>query len=404
MILDELKKQISFLDLALLAAQKRKSPRTGFCHLCYTDESATDTIPTYENFCFAFALLRQKTADAVTEGKEKLQKLLRFQTEEGNFPIYLHEYPESWDRFLPLKIAPFLAQLLKKQSSILSSEIRLSLERSLQKIMRYLEKMKDLPPLWEKRYQALLGKRWEIDTSHFTAEEWGEWLISEQLLSTEVQTEIPFHEKLQIFLGSTSKGAQEKSEPKPFPIEWALVKGEFSKRLVKDHPNQILAACFFTVQNTFDSSLAMVNEKDFKLFWPGSSLHSLYCAAPAQIGETVQIEFDLKEEPIFARNDLFEAALFCDISSETKLLINGQKGTVFDLKDTISIHTPHLTIDLKFDLLDGKGDFRGSISRSNRPGQTVLKGDLIHEAFDWQVGLRTLRRSPACVVRATLVF
>jgi hypothetical protein len=75
---------------------------------------------------------------------------------------------------------------------------------------------------------------------------------------------------------------------------------------------------------------------------------------------------------------------------------------VFYLGDTVAIRTPTLQIDLCFELSDGKGDFCGQILRGNRPSQIAAKGALLYEAFDWQIALRTLRRSSDCRVRLSV--
>ena len=40
--------------------------------------------------------------------------------------------------------------------------------------------------------------------------------------------------------------------------------------------------------------------------------------------------------------------------------------------------------------------------RANRPAQTACKGDLLYEAFDWRVAMRTLRRSPDCLIAVSM--
>ena len=83
------------------------NPRTGFIHFHYSDETAFDTIPLYENACYILSLFRSHNAENILEAKELLRRLLHFQTEGGGFPTYLHEYPTdrwtvSFDLLLPL--------------------------------------------------------------------------------------------------------------------------------------------------------------------------------------------------------------------------------------------------------------------------------------------------------------
>ena len=95
------------VDLAVSAGRKFQSAQTGYVHFCFhkSDELINDTIPLYENFLFALALLRFRTSDSMNEGKKILEQLLSFQV-DGNFPIYLHEYPRCYDRFQSMSILP----------------------------------------------------------------------------------------------------------------------------------------------------------------------------------------------------------------------------------------------------------------------------------------------------------
>lgn len=348
----ELKPQTRAIDLSILAARKRQSPRTRFVHL-FGGEEACDSIPFYENFCFAFSLLRLKTAEGVGEGRELIDRLLAFQTAEGNFPIYLHDYPNCWDPYMSLKVAPILIHA-GRMFSFLKSKFEEPLQRALHK--------KDLPPIWENRRRACLGEPLlPIDTTHFSAEEWREHIITHQLVS-ESPFPIPYNSELQMFLGTA---AQEKAEPKPFPIEWVLAEGHYSKRLLRDHPGQILAGSLFGFQTTLDTAAPVTLTKD-RLLWEG---HSITWSG---------------------------AAFYCNLSSE--LFIEGQKATVFALGQEVEIRTPKLTVMVRFDLEEGGGRFCGHILRANRPSQ-VAKG---YEAFDWCVALRVLSCSTACRVRLTL--
>lgn len=353
------------IDLVVAAGQKRVSARTGFVHL-YPGEEFTDTIPTYENFCYAFALMRQKTAEGVLSGKELMGRLIAFQSPDGNFPTYLHEFPKSHDFHLHLKVAPILVYTLRLFSPVLS-DLKEKIETALEKILAKAPEKS----LWGHRYSALKGIALESPFKPCTSSEWTEWMISEQLMGRK-QFDLPYDPDLHLFKVNSS---QEKKEPRPHPIEWLLAEGSYSPRLLKDHPFQLLSAPLFPVEY---KPIEWEEEK-FRLFWQGSSLHSL-------VGRG--LVFDLKEYEM-GRNDLFEVAFYCDRSDETSIFVQGKKGTTFRLGDRIAIRTPQKTIELTFHLKEGEGDFCGHIFPSNRPEQ-IAKG---LEAYDWQIGLRTLRRS-----------
>lgn len=376
MLTEELKKQTKVFDLALSAGRKRRSARTGFIH----DE---ETTPLYENFCFAFALFRQKTADSITEGKELIERLLAFQAPDGNFPAYLHDYPRCCDFQMGLKAAPILIYLLRDYGPVLG-DLKTKVETALRLALSHRpEKL-----FWENRYRACKGEPLlPIDTAPFSPLDGTHWLITAQLAG-QTHFALPYNEELQLLL--TNEQLQEKGEPAPNPVEYLLAEGNHSLRLLRDHPHQLLAAPLFPI--TFEP--AFPPDPTFRLFWKGATLHSLVAKS---------LTFDLIEEPQMGRHDLFEAALFTDISPETELFVNGCKATSFQLGDTITIQTPTLAVDLRFELTSGTGDFCGHIFRANRPGQTANKGPHHHEAYDWQIGLRTLRRSsPAQIAMCVL--
>ncbi|PIS02781.1 MAG: hypothetical protein COT85_01760 [Chlamydiae bacterium CG10_big_fil_rev_8_21_14_0_10_42_34] len=374
MITEELKKLTHTIDLARNAGRARQSKRTGFVH----DE---ETIPLYENFCFALSLFRAKTAESVVEGKELVDRLLAFQSTEGNFPIFLHEYPRCFDLNMGLKVAPILIYLLRLFGPVLG-DLKVKIEEALKLVLA----KRGQKPLWENRYRACVGEPLlPVDTSEFSPQEWTQWIITAQLAGIN-HFKIPYDEELQLFMGHSGFDCQEGAQPRPNPIEWLLADGKFSPRLLQDHPHQLLCAPLFPV--TFESTSCL--SSDFRLFWNGSTLHSL-------VGKS--LVFDLPETFEMGRSDLFEAALYTDISEETKIFIEGGKGTTFQLGDLITIQTPTKNIQFKFELTSGAGDFCGHIFRSNRPSQ-ILKG---YEAYDWQIAVRTLRREGPCQIKVNIL-
>lgn len=393
----DLKKQIRAIDLSVAAARKRQSPRTGFLHWFPGDESASDTIPVYENFCFVFALFRLKTSEAILEGKQLLERLFAFQTDSGNFPVYLHDYPRCWDLLLPLKIAPFLVHILHKFGSIIGTDLKEKIEKAL-KSMR-VDSEKKLSPLWEQRWRVLQNEPLQpIDTASFTAQEWFEWIVTEQLANPDkAEFPAPYHPDLQVFLGPHQ--SQEKGEPRPVSIEYVLAEELYPPRLLKEHIQQLYAAALLP----FKSSWVPSNDETSEgiLLWKGEEkLHSL--TAPKGTRTADGWIFHLPDGVEIGRELVFETALFCDVSSETELFIEGKKGSVFRLGETVSIHTPLKNIDLRFELVEGEGTFCGHLLRGNRPNQISQAAVKDYEAFDWVIGLRSLRRSSPCTISVSL--
>ena len=386
------------VDLAVSAGRKRQSSRTGFVHL-FPNEEAADTIPIFENFCFAMALFRQKSVESILEGKELIERLLAFQTPEGNFPIYLHDFPRCYDNWMGLKIAPILLQIQRRFGNVVGADLKEKIGIAYERLMKFAEQ-RNRPPLWEHRYLKLQGK--ESSFTPESHEEWFQWLVSEQLESSAIRPKLPYHPAFQAFTGGPE--AQEKGEPRPVAIEWALAEKQgFSERLLRDHPAVLQSAILFPIDvelNVFPSSPYFLIPEGSRLLWKGGKLHS-FSAPDGKMKESGKIFYDLSEPALEEKRDLIEAAVFCDLSSETVVTIGGKRGTVFRLGDSIEIRTPELTIELRFDLVEGEGDFCGQISRANRPAQTACKGALLYEAFDWRIAVRTLRRSPRCQIVAS---
>lgn len=126
-------------DMALAAGRKRQSPQTGYIHYFYasSEEEAQQTIPIVENACFVLALFRTKTSEQMAEAKEMLERLLFFQHADGNFPIYIHEYPNCKDRFLGVQLLPVFYYILQEFHAVLGAELKKRLQHSVSKLIHY---------------------------------------------------------------------------------------------------------------------------------------------------------------------------------------------------------------------------------------------------------------------------
>lgn len=126
-------------DLAVTAGRKRQSIHTGFVHHLYqdSDEDVKDTIPIAENLFFVLALLRTKNSEQILEAKNLLERLLFFQNAEGNFPIYIHDYPNCKDRFLGAQLLPCYFYILSEFHTVLGSDLKKRLEDVIRKLLEY---------------------------------------------------------------------------------------------------------------------------------------------------------------------------------------------------------------------------------------------------------------------------
>lgn len=123
-------------EWALAAGRFYQSPQTGFVHFYHGEaEQRAQTIPVMENTLFVLSLLRSRLVEQVQEGKGLLKRLLAFQKTQGsegygNFPVYLHEYPNCQDPALGIQLlAPFY-WILKQFGHVLGSELKQQLEQA----------------------------------------------------------------------------------------------------------------------------------------------------------------------------------------------------------------------------------------------------------------------------------
>lgn len=133
-------------ELALSYGKQLKSAQTNYLHY---NENANGgethlSIPIVENLMYALALLRSRTIENVGEAKLMLEGILHFQNSgqggigEGNFPIFLHEYPVCKDRFLGLHAGCILFWIWKQFNQVLGQDLKVKIESALKSIVRHV--------------------------------------------------------------------------------------------------------------------------------------------------------------------------------------------------------------------------------------------------------------------------
>ncbi len=359
------------VELALKAGRKRQSEITRFVHYCNeAPEKSGETIPTYENFCFALALLRSRIVENILEAKALLEKLLAFQI-DGQFPVYLHEYPLCRYAGLGSKLYPVLFFILRDFHMVLGEPLRLQLQEL------------------QKRYALSEIQRPE------TPEECAEYLLHAQITGQDKTPALKsWNAKALAFTGSQR---QERGEPALtlydlFLGEWG---GRFSSRALQDHPVHLRASLVYPSEalNLSEPAPSLT-----RYFWgSGTPTHSLALSTLGTIMEeeksllVVLPEKEVQEE--------MEVVYFYNLHAATHVLINGQKATSFQLGDTVQLISKDFKIEMTFALENGEGRLWGHLYRANRPGQLSCKGEEKHEAFDGAIGLRTIKRGAHASIR-----
>lgn len=460
------------IDLSVSCGDKRISSQTDYVHLKYhalVDE-IQNTIPTVENFLYALALFRTKSVENMTKAKGMIEKLLHFQTVSGNFPVYLHEYPECKDNYLSIQLMPPLYWILKNFSQVLGSDLKTKLETAVLKLVTYTEnatQTKNLPffmriqmaasvfaiqkLLLKVENKTLLTEFTVNCEDAFDPKTLSHMIVATQMIDPDLSKSfIPgFLEHLSktwdmnfnAYKGPAFLEHQLGFEPEGtlYDLFMGALTKKFSKRALKDAPFHLMAALIQETDNELLPSLndwtyemnsnklmvfsnpkysVAVAEKSvssFKLLW--GDLNRLH---------TLKIEGGNSKKFTFSKNDqvltfLFElgklpeledkeksreVAFYFDLFDNTSVKIDGLKATTFQINETVEVEIDSFKFSLKFEIVEGNGQFLGHFMRGNRPSQIGNKGINRFSAFDNQLFLRTIRRKEGepCTIKATLTL
>jgi hypothetical protein len=119
----------------------------------------------------------------------------------------------------------------------------------------------------------------------------------------------------------------------------------------------------------------------------------------------VDLYFTFEEPPLPDDKDKNrEIQFFCDYDEANKILVGGLPATTFQIDDQITIKSNGFTIGVKISFVEGDARYFGHIMLGNRPAQVSLKGNHRFSAFDWQLFLRTVRRTVPCKMKAEITF
>ena len=410
---EDLKRKL--IDLNLSAGRSAQSPQTGYVHLHYESEDRHDTIPILENFCFSLALFRSRIADNVLEGKALLEKLLVFET-DGNFPVYLHEYPQCKDRDFSLSLLPIFHWLLADFCIALGEPLAKSLEMLIGRILSHSYKMHAQRPLCsasEFRLKSYFEPNTKLSWTPSTPEEWADALISCQITSSEEFLERAlekWHPQLCTYIGPQY---QNRDEPRVtlFDLFMGHYYGAYSQRVLRDRTAHLLASLIKpfeekSIPSEKEVPCHSIAPPSFTLSWGTPEklntfffdVKSAECILERK-GDAIEFTITLPPKNLEGQ-EAVELAFFTNLIPSQQILIEGAKATTFQLGDTVELLSEGLCIQLEVHLEQGQGQFFGHILRANRPTQ---KGkNLKWETYDWQIALRTIRCSEACTLKGRI--
>lgn len=148
-----------------------------------------------------------------------------------------------------------------------------------------------------------------------------------------------------------------------------------------------------------------------KMVWGNGDLAHTFVCQGGNIADVVFVRnghdleafFDLM--PPCSSDDkekMREIIFYFNIAAHGKILVQQVAATTFQLGDAINISMGSKNITMTFSLVEGTGGFFGHIMRGNRPSQVHYKNVQKHEAYDWQIFLRSLNRSENCKIRVLI--
>lgn len=377
------------INLAVEAGRRLQRKQTGFIHYCNQSEDLTthDTIPVLENALFALSLFRTRLADNVLEGKTIIEKLLAFEV-DGNFPTYLHAYPQVTDPYLNLRLLPIFFWITVDFGHVIGG-LKQSLEACVERILAQTKGSSH----WAKfRLDAFEGKIGELPR---TLSEWGEGLISLQLAEKHgANIEEPiraafklWHPELHLYIGPAARRNQEGHLPELtlfdlFMCQWHK---SFSERASKFAPIHLQGALirplgFEVERENLPVPFIHFNAEDECPLFIAWQQHTFVLARQQVGGNAQEMTIQLKEGE--------EANFYFNHHPDHQIFVDGLKATTFRQNESVEIRSKGLTMKLEMSAEDGT--YMGHILRGNRPSQHWCKGENQFAAFDWQISIRTI--------------
>lgn len=361
--------------------RRMQSEQTGFIHLHYQEllGERHDTIPLVENFLFALSLLRSRTAEQMLEARELLHKLLPFQSREGNFPVYLHDYPNCKELLAGVKILPALYWILKDFGTVVGAEVKECFKR----LLAYCRSRQEDAPL----HLAILIQAFEGDLEKFNDEKY--WysptMLGALIIALQINPERPWPKFWRHLQETWHPKAMSYVAPHFYDLRYeaspfATLYQTFMRGTLTDHPYSLYAVLLLPQElERVDYPIVRSGSFDFThtaeaasyfvprtsqegipyqlLYLDGAKSHTLRLKADSQVekrGERYHFFFEPEQVDQFS--------LELDTGEETAILINGGRATVFQMGESVEIATATKKVRLTFAKEEGAGNVLGHLS------------------------------------------
>ena len=435
------------IELAISYGRKKQSPRTGFVHYCYETplEDHQDTIPVVKNMLFALALLRSREGDNIHEAKNIIEKLLHFQGPSGNFPVYLHEYPNCRYSWLPIELLPPCYWIIKEFDKILGKKLLDNFLSCIDLVLEYCLKeyqRSSLGPLATLKLGLsciALGKKdfgekilpdLQDSPSMFTPKELGEILVAHQMVKPlEIWDHLKAvsHWHSGVYVGSAIREYYSKGRPNLslYDFYMAALTKRYPEHIFAENPFQLRAVLIRPIDYDFvprplpfeengiyqteEYAYSLIEknttEKDsyHKAFHPlkivFDDITSMVCHSFGIVNynsnkENIELIFTLPEKPPVYEIEKEREICFC--VNKTEIKINDTPATIFHLGDKIDVILKKYRIIMIFEMVSGEGTFCGHIMNGKRSSELLEKGN------DKQIFLRTVDRKGPCQIKAKI--
>ncbi len=381
-------------NLALQAGRLLQKKQTGFVHYCYQceDGQTHDTIPVLENALFALSLFRSRISDHVLEGKALVERLLPFER-EGNFPLYLHEFPQTLDPYLGLRLLPVFFWMVTDFGHVMGG-VKEALIRCIDQIICHAEGI-ELPDWAQFRLDAFKGR---VGFLPNTLYDWSEALISLQIAEkkgVKIEEAIQegcklWHRSLRTYIGPAHRRHQMREEPDLTVFDLFMSQWDQSLDDQMLRPIHLRGALIrpLSIKPTFcEKPMPFIhfNPKEECPLWIGWERHTFVLA-----GKHLKVEGDAEELILHCNSEEeIPVNFYLDYHSDHEVFINGGKATTFCAGDRVEIRSKGVQISLSFSMQDGT--YFGHLMRGNRPSQHGCKGNDHFTAFDWRIAIRVVR-------------